>query len=69
MLIGRLRKLRKYDPERERELRDGIEAAGGLEKNDLKAMILSALIVILPIALGILLLFALVAWLFLCLRW
>lgn len=65
MLIGRLRKLRKYDPERERELRDGIEAAGGLEKNDLKAMILSALIVILPIALGILLLFALVAWLFL----
>ena len=65
MLIGRLRKLQKYDPERERELRDGIEAAGGLEKNDLKAMILSALIVILPIALGILLLFALVAWLFL----
>lgn len=65
MLIGRLRKLRKYDPERERELRDGIEAAGGLEKNDLKAMILSALIVILPVALGILLLFALVAWLFL----
>lgn len=65
MLIDRLRKLRKYDPERERELRDGIEAAGGLEKNDLKAMILSALIVILPIALGILLLFALVAWLFL----
>lgn len=65
MLIGRLRKLRKYDPERERELREGIEAAGGLEKNDLKAMILSALIVILPIALGILLLFALVAWLFL----
>ena len=65
MLIGRLRKLRKYDPERERELRDGIEAAGGLEKNDLKAMILSALIVILPIALGILLLVALVAWLFL----
>ncbi len=65
MLIRRLRKLRKFDPERERELRDGIEAAGGLEKNDLKAMILSALIVILPIALGILLLFALVAWLFL----
>ena len=65
MLIGRLRKLRKYDPERERELRDGIEAAGGLEKNDLKAMILSALLVIMPVALGILLLFALVAWLFL----
>lgn len=65
MLIGRLRKLRKYDPERERELRDGIEAVGGLEKNDLKAMILSALLVIMPVALGILLLFALVAWLFL----
>lgn len=65
MLIRRLRKLRKFDPERERELRDGIEAAGGLEKNDLKAMILSALLVIMPVALGILLLFALVAWLFL----
>ena len=65
MLIRRLRKLRKFDPERERELRDGIEAAGGLEKNDLKAMILSALLVIMPVTLGILLLFALVAWLFL----
>lgn len=65
MLIRRLRKLRKFDPERERELRDGIEAVGGLEKNDLKAMILSALLVIMPVALGILLLFALVAWLFL----
>lgn len=64
MLIEKFRKLKKYDPEEERKLREDIEAAGGLEKNDVKAMILSAFLVIMPIALVILGLFGLMAFLF-----
>ena len=45
-------------------LSDEIHKEGGLEKGDLKALILSAFAVFLPIALGILLLFVLVAWAF-----
>ena len=45
-------------------LADEILRGGGLEKGDLIALILSAFMVFLPIALGILLLFALVAWAF-----
>jgi hypothetical protein len=64
MLIEKFRKLKKYDPEVEQKLREDIEAAGGLEKNDIKAMILSAFLVIMPIALVILGLFGLMAFLF-----
>lgn len=64
MIFGKLRRLKKYDPEKECALRNEIEESGGLEKNDMKAMILAALLVIMPIALVVLLLFALVAWLF-----
>lgn len=65
MLFEKFKKLKKYDPEREQTLRDEIEAAGGLEKNDLKAMIISALITIVPFALALLLVMILGAWLLL----
>lgn len=64
MLIEKFKKLKKYDPEVEQKLREDIEAAGGLEKNDVKAMIISAFLVIMPIALIILGLFGLMAFLF-----
>ena len=64
MLFEKWKKLKKYDPEVEKQLIDEIEAAGGLEKNDMKAMIISALLVILPVVLLILGLFILLAWLF-----
>ena len=59
------RKRQKFDPEKERELREEIERNGGLDKKDLPAMILSAYLVFLPIALGVLLIIALLAFLFL----
>lgn len=58
-------KLKKFDPADEQALRDEIEAGGGLEKNDLKAMIIAAMITILPFALAVLLLLVLGAWLIL----
>lgn len=64
MLFDKLKKLKKYDPEKEQSLRDEIEAGGGLEKNDLKAMIIAALLTIMPVAIVIFLLFILAAWLF-----
>ena len=64
MLFSKMKKLKKYDPEAERKLRDEIEVAGGLEKNDMKAMIISALLVIMPVVVVIFLLFVLMAWLF-----
>lgn len=64
MLFGKLKNLKKYDPEAEQKLRNEIEEAGGLEKNDMKAMIIAAMLTILPVVLGILLLFVLLAWLF-----
>lgn len=45
------RRLKKPDPEKERQLREQIEAEGGLEKNDTLAMILAALLVFVPVAL------------------
>ena len=50
------KKLKKPDPEAEQRLRDEIEAYGGLEKNDIAAMIISALLMIVPIAAVLLLL-------------
>ena len=49
------KKLKKPDPAAEQKLRDEIEAEGGLEKNDIPAMIISALLVFMPVV-GILLL-------------
>ena len=65
MLFGKKRSLlKKYDPEKEQKLREQIEAEGGLEKGDLPAMIISALILIVPIALVALLLFLGIGYLF-----
>ena len=63
-MFDKWKKLKKYDPEAEKQLLDEIEAAGGLEKNDMKAMIIAALLVILPVVLIIFVLFVLMAWLF-----
>ena len=54
------RRLKKTDPEKEKQLREQIEEEGGTEKHDMLAMILSAMIVILPVALLVLLVLALV---------
>ncbi len=64
MLFEKFKKLKKYDSEAEQKLRREIEEAGGLEKNDMKAMIISALLIILPVVLVIFGLFVLMAWLF-----
>ncbi|MBE6943166.1 MAG: hypothetical protein E7453_02740 [Ruminococcaceae bacterium] len=62
MLFGK--KLKKFDPKKEQSLRDEIEANGGLEKNDLAAMIISALLVLLPVGVIILVILAVFAFLF-----
>lgn len=64
MLFEKFKKLKKFDPEQEKTLRDEIEANGGLEKNDMKAMIIAALLTIMPVAIAVFLLFILAAWLF-----
>lgn len=63
-MMGLFRKLKKPDPEAEERLLREIEENGGLEKDDVKAMILSALLVFVPVAAGMLGLLGLVAVLF-----
>jgi len=58
------KRLKKFDPEKEKELRNQIEAEGGLEKGDGLAMVLSALLVFLPAALLTLGVIVLIAFLF-----
>lgn len=58
------RRLKKFDPEKEKELQRQIEAEGGLEKGDGLAMVLSALLVLLPAALLALGVIVLIAFLF-----
>ena len=65
MFLEKFKNLKKYDPEAERKLRREIEEDGGLEKNDVKAMIIAALLVILPVVLVIFGLIVLMAFLFL----
>ena len=64
MIFDKFKKLKKYDPEAERRLREDIETAGGLEKNDVLAMIISALLVLMPVVLVIFLLFIFMAFMF-----
>ncbi len=65
MLFGKkLKLLKKPDPEKEKKLREQIEEEGGLEKGDIPAMIISALLIIVPIALVLLLLFLAIGFLF-----
>ncbi|MBE6683963.1 MAG: hypothetical protein E7595_07470 [Ruminococcaceae bacterium] len=58
------KRLKKFDPEKEKELQRQIEAEGGLEKGDGLAMVLSALLVLLPAALLALGVIVLIAFLF-----
>lgn len=62
--MGLFRKLKKPDLEAEKRLFHEIEENGGLEKDDMKAMIIAGLLVFLPIAAVILGLFVLLAFLF-----
>ena len=65
MLFGKkLKLMKKTDEDAERRLREELEKEGGLERNDLPALIISAILVIVPIALIALLLVCLVGWLF-----
>ena len=64
MLFDKLKRLKKFDPEKEKALRTEIEEGGGLEKNDMKAMILAAFLTFMPVVIVIFLLFILLAWLF-----
>ena len=63
-MFDKFKKIFKFDPDREEKLRNEIEENGGIEKKDMPAMILSAYLTIIPIVLGILLLFALVVYLY-----
>ena len=63
MLFKKFRALKKAGPEKEQQLRDAIEQEGGLEKNDVKAMIIAATIVFLPVVAVILLILCLVFYL------
>ena len=55
---------KKPDKEAEKRLREELEREGGVEKKDIPAMILSAYLVFIPIALGLLLLLYLLVKLF-----
>ncbi len=57
MIFGRLK---KPDQKKEDDLREQLENSGGVEKKDMLAMILSAFLVIIPVAalaLGVMVLF------------
>ena len=56
---------RKPDEEKEKKLREELEAEGGVEKKDIPAMILSAYLVFIPVVAILLLVFCFVAWMFL----
>ncbi|MBR6562411.1 MAG: hypothetical protein IKK70_00545 [Clostridia bacterium] len=58
------KRLKDYDPEAEEKLSNEIEAGGGVEKGDVAAMLISAFMVFIPVALLALGVLALVAWLF-----
>ena len=59
------KRLKKPDLQKEQTLRDTIENEGGLDKKDVPAMILSALLVIMPVAIVALLVMVLAIWVFL----
>ena len=65
MLFGKkLKLIKKPDEDAEKHLREELEKEGGLEKKDLPALIISAFLVIVPVALIALLLVCLISWLF-----
>ena len=62
--MGLFKRLPKPDPKKEQELLDEIERYGGLEKKDVLAMILAALVTIMPLILILFLLIAVAALMF-----
>ena len=63
-MFNKIKRILKFNPNREKELRNEIEESGGIEKKDMSAMVLSAYLTIMPIVVGVLLLFALIAYLY-----
>ena len=64
MLFGKkLKLIKKPDAEKEKQLREDISEMGGLDKKDVPAMILSAMLVILPVALVVLLILCAIGFL------
>lgn len=55
------KRLKKDDPEKMEKFKDEIEKEGGLEKYDMFAMIVSALLVLVPVALVVLIVMILIA--------
>ncbi|MDD6903395.1 MAG: hypothetical protein SPJ70_04370 [Candidatus Borkfalkiaceae bacterium] len=59
------KRLKNLDETDENKLKNDIDRAGGLEKGDLKAMIIAALTTIVPVCLLVLLVISLLAmWIF-----
>ena len=59
------KRLKNVDETDENKLKNDIDRAGGLEKGDLKAMIIAALTTIVPVCLLVLLVISLLAmWIF-----
>lgn len=59
------KRLKNLDETDENKLKSDIDRAGGLEKGDLKAMIIAALTTIVPVCLFVLLVISLLAmWIF-----
>lgn len=59
------KRLKPYDERKAKELQNGLDESGGLEKDDLKAMIIAAMTTIIPVALAVLLFISLlVMWIF-----
>lgn len=54
---------KRPDKAAEKQLREDISNEGGLEKKDVPAMLLSAFLVIFPVAIGALAVLCLLAWL------
>ncbi len=59
------KRLKKFDPEKEKALNEQIQEEGGVEKKDMLAMVISAFLVFIPAALVALGIFLLFTWLFL----
>ena len=59
------KRLKKPDLKKEQTLRETIDNEGGLDKKDVPAMILSAMLVIMPVAIVVLLVMVLAIWLIL----
>ena len=63
-MVGKIKRIIRYDPAREEELRSEMERDGGVDKRDVSAMILSAYLTVIPVITLVFLAFALIAYLF-----